>query len=102
MLPLYFIAWRESCILVLYQIPDDDYNDTKLIVHIWFRYGIEGPVYLISRGQKGSSEWTIDEQQQKIKKSNGEVSYGVLQPVRVHMEVVEPQPNRPKLELTLV
>ncbi|XP_047968505.1 exosome complex exonuclease RRP44 homolog A-like [Salvia hispanica] len=66
------------------------------------KYGIEGPVYLTSRGQKGSGEWIIDEQQQKIKKTNGEVSYGVLQPVRIHMEVVEPQPNRPKLELTLI
>ncbi|KAL1566673.1 Exosome complex exonuclease RRP44 A [Salvia divinorum] len=66
------------------------------------KYGIEGPVYLTSRGQKGGGEWIIDEQQQKIKKTNGEVSYGVLQPVRIHMEVVESQPNRPKLELTLV
>ncbi|KAL6583843.1 Exosome complex exonuclease RRP44 A [Orobanche minor] len=66
------------------------------------KYGIEGPVYLISRGQEGGGEWTIDEQQQKIKKTNGEVSYGVLQTVRIHMEVVEPQPNRPKLQLTLV
>ncbi|XP_042040282.1 exosome complex exonuclease RRP44 homolog A-like [Salvia splendens] len=66
------------------------------------KYGIEGPVYLTSRGQKGGGEWIIDEQQQKIKKTNGEVSYGVLQPVRIHMEVVEPQPNRPKLELTLI
>lgn len=56
----------------------------------------------MSRGQKGGGEWAIDEQQQKIKKINGEVSYGVLQPVRVHMEVVEPQPNRPKLQLTLL
>ncbi|KAG6387681.1 hypothetical protein SASPL_152873 [Salvia splendens] len=66
------------------------------------KYGIEGPVYLTSRGQKGGGEWIIDEQQQKIKKTNGEVSYGVLQPVRIHMEVVEAQPNRPKLELTLI
>ncbi|KAL6524421.1 Exosome complex exonuclease RRP44 A [Orobanche hederae] len=66
------------------------------------KYGIEGPVYLISRGQEGGGEWTIDEQQQKIKKTNGEVSYGVLQAVMIHMEVVEPQPNRPKLQLTLV
>lgn len=57
---------------------------------------------MTSRGQKGGGEWIIDEQQQKIKKTNGEVSYGVLQPVRIHMEVVEPQPNRPKLELTLI
>ncbi|KAK4409529.1 Exosome complex exonuclease RRP44A [Sesamum angolense] len=66
------------------------------------KYGIEGPVYLTSRGQKGGGEWIIDEQQQKIKKANGKVSYGVLETVRIHMEVKEPQPNRPKLELTLI
>ncbi|GFQ06758.1 exosome complex exonuclease rrp44 [Phtheirospermum japonicum] len=66
------------------------------------KYGIEGPVYLMPRGQTAGGEWIIDEQQQKIKKVNGDVSYGVLQTVRIHMEVVEPQPNRPKLELTLI
>ncbi|KAH6799321.1 ribonuclease II family protein [Perilla frutescens var. frutescens] len=66
------------------------------------KYGIEGPVYLMPRGKKSGGDWIIDEQQQKIRKTNGDVSYGVLQPVKIHMEVVEPQPNRPKLELTLV
>ncbi|KAL3845034.1 hypothetical protein ACJIZ3_002437 [Penstemon smallii] len=66
------------------------------------KYGIEGPVYLVSGGQKGGGDWIIDEQQQKIKKIDGEVSYGVLQTVQIHMEVVEPQPNRPKLQLTLI
>ncbi|KAL3629670.1 Exosome complex exonuclease RRP44 A [Castilleja foliolosa] len=66
------------------------------------KYGIEGPVYLMQRGEKAEGEWIIDEQQQKIKKVNGDVTYGVLQTVRIHMEVVEPQPNRPKLELTLI
>ncbi|KAI3462305.1 hypothetical protein Pfo_018968, partial [Paulownia fortunei] len=66
------------------------------------KFGIEGPVYLMPRGQKGGGEWIINEQQQKIKKIDGDVSYGVLQTVRIHMEVVEPQPNRPKLELTLI
>ncbi|KAL0431035.1 UNVERIFIED_CONTAM: Exosome complex exonuclease RRP44A, partial [Sesamum radiatum] len=66
------------------------------------KYGIEGPIYLMPRGQKGGGEWIIDEQQQKIKKVNGKESYGVLQTVRIHMEVKEPQPNRPKLELTLI
>lgn len=70
---------------------------------ILFRYGIEGPVYLMPRSQKGGGgEWIVDEQQQKIKKVDGEVCFGVLQTVRIHMEVVEPQPNRPKLELTLI
>ncbi|XAR73670.1 Exoribonuclease II [Bertholletia excelsa] len=68
------------------------------------KYGIEGPVYLTSRGGKGKGgvEWVVDELQQKVKKSDGSISYGVLQTVRIHMEVVEPQPNRPKLELTLI
>jgi exosome complex exonuclease DIS3/RRP44 len=67
----------------------------------FFRYGIEGPVYLTSRSEKGGGEWFVDEQQQKIKKMDGTLSYSVLQTVRIHMEVVEPQPNRPKLQLTL-
>lgn len=65
------------------------------------KYGIEGPVYLTPKGDKGG-EWTVDEKQQKIRKLDGSVSYGVLGTVRIHMEVVEPQPNRPKLQLTLV
>ncbi|PSS29976.1 Exosome complex exonuclease RRP44 A like [Actinidia chinensis var. chinensis] len=66
------------------------------------KFGIEGPVYLTGRGDKGSGEWLVDEQQQKVKKIDGSISYGVLQTVRIHMEVVEPQPNRPKLQLTLI
>ncbi|RDX93550.1 Exosome complex exonuclease RRP44-like A, partial [Mucuna pruriens] len=64
------------------------------------KYGIEGPVYL-TKAEKGSGEWYVDEQQQKIKKMNGSLSYSILQTVQIHMEVVEPQPNRPKLQLTL-
>lgn len=66
------------------------------------KYGIEGPVYLTKKGDKGVGEWVVDEQQQKVKKSDGSISYGVLQTVRIHMEVVEPQPNRPKLQLSLI
>ncbi|KAA8532084.1 hypothetical protein F0562_006774 [Nyssa sinensis] len=66
------------------------------------KYGIEGPVYLTSRGEKGGGEWFVDEQQQKVKKIDGSISYSVLQTVRIHVEVVEPQPNRPKLQLTLI
>ncbi|KAL8034826.1 hypothetical protein ABFX02_12G056000 [Erythranthe guttata] len=66
------------------------------------KYGIEGPVHLMARGQKEGGKWIVDEQQQKIKKIDGQDSYGVLQTVRIHMEVVEPQPNRPKLQLTLI
>ncbi|KAI4314665.1 hypothetical protein L6164_027553 [Bauhinia variegata] len=65
------------------------------------KYGIEGPVYLTTRAEKGSGEWYVDEQQQKIKKMDGSATYSVLQSVTIHMEVVEPQPNRPKLQLTL-
>ncbi|KAK9129204.1 hypothetical protein Sjap_009691 [Stephania japonica] len=64
------------------------------------KFGIEGPVYLTQRGEKG--EWVVDEEHQEVKKMDGSVSYNVLQMVRIHMEVVEPQPNRPKLQLTLV
>ncbi|RVX21130.1 Exosome complex exonuclease RRP44-like A [Vitis vinifera] len=66
------------------------------------KYGIEGPVYLTPRGEKGGGEWVVDEQQQKVKKTDGSISYSVLQTVMIHMEVVEPQPNRPKLELALI
>lgn len=66
------------------------------------KFGIEGPVYLVARGEKGAGEWVVDEQQQKVKKMDGSVSYSVLQSVRIHMEVVEPQPNRPKLQLSLI
>ncbi|XP_027347779.1 exosome complex exonuclease RRP44 homolog A isoform X2 [Abrus precatorius] len=66
------------------------------------KYGIEGPVYLTARAEKGSGEWYVDEQQQKIKKMDGSLSYSILQTVKIHMEVVEPQPNRPKLQLTLM
>ncbi|XP_028776737.1 exosome complex exonuclease RRP44 homolog A [Neltuma alba] len=66
------------------------------------KYGIEGPVYLMPRAEKGSGEWYVDEQQQKIRKMDGSISYSILQAVAIHMEVVEPQPNRPKLQLTLI
>ncbi|KAI5418867.1 variant 4, Exosome complex exonuclease RRP44 A, partial [Lathyrus oleraceus] len=66
------------------------------------KYGIEGPVYLTTRAEKGSGEWYVDEQEQKIKKMDGSFSYSILQTVQIHMEVVEPQPNRPKLQLTLI
>lgn len=66
------------------------------------RYGIEGPVYLTAKGEKGAGDWYVDEEKQKIVKMDGSLSYSVLQTVRIHMEVVEPQPNRPKLQLTLL
>lgn len=66
------------------------------------KFGIEGPVYLTTRAEKGSGEWYVDEQEQKIKKMDGSFSYSILQTVQIHLEVVEPQPNRPKLQLTLI
>uniref|UniRef100_A0A7C9AS55 Uncharacterized protein n=1 Tax=Opuntia streptacantha TaxID=393608 RepID=A0A7C9AS55_OPUST len=66
------------------------------------KYGIEGPVYLTAKGENGGGEWVVDEQHQQVKKADGSVSYNVLQMVRIHLEVVEPQPNRPKLQLTLI
>ncbi|XP_057964158.1 exosome complex exonuclease RRP44 homolog A [Malania oleifera] len=66
------------------------------------KFGIEGPVYLAARTENAGGEWVVDEQQQKVKKRDGSIFYGVLQMVRIHMEVVEPQPNRPKLQLTLI
>ncbi|XP_008786671.2 exosome complex exonuclease RRP44 homolog A [Phoenix dactylifera] len=64
------------------------------------KFGIEGPVYLMPRGDKGG-DWVVDEVHQKVMRTGTNISYGILQTVRIHMEVVEPQPNRPKLELTL-
>ncbi|OMO55680.1 Ribonuclease II/R [Corchorus capsularis] len=66
------------------------------------KYGIEGSVHLTTRGEKGGGEWYVDEQQQKIVKMDKSLSYSVLQTVRIHMEVVEIQPNRPKLQLSLI
>lgn len=78
------------------------YVDDEFILCCNCRFGIEGPVYLTQRGEKGGGEWFVDEQQQKIKKMDGSHSYSVLQAIRIHLEVVEPQPNRPKLQLSLL
>ncbi|XP_078448448.1 ribonuclease II family protein [Wolffia australiana] len=64
------------------------------------KFGIEGPVYLAKRGEK--TDWVVDETNQRVSKAGTGVSFRVLQAVKIHMEVVEPQPNRPKLELTLI
>jgi len=53
------------------------------------------------RGEKGG-DWVVDEAHQRVTKAGANISFGILQTVRIHMEVVEPQPNRPKLELTLL
>ena len=71
------------------------------------RFGIEGPVYLVGKEATGSSEtaadgmWVVDDENQTIRSSDGSRAFKVLNTVRVHIEVVEPQPNRPKLQLTL-
>ncbi|XP_074308701.1 exosome complex exonuclease RRP44 homolog A [Silene latifolia] len=66
------------------------------------KFGIEGPVYLTAKGDKECGEWVVDEQHQQVKKVDGTITYNVLQMVQIHMEVVEPQPNRPKLQLNLI
>ncbi|VAI24595.1 unnamed protein product [Triticum turgidum subsp. durum] len=65
------------------------------------KFGIEGPIYLTAKGDKGA-DWVVDEVHQKVTKPGTNISYAVLQSVMIHMEVVEPQPHRPKLQLTLI
>nr|CAB3502140.1 unnamed protein product [Digitaria exilis] len=65
------------------------------------KFGIEGPIYLTPKGDKGG-DWVVDEVPQRVTKPGTNISYAVLQTVRIHMEVVEPQPHRPKLQLTLI
>ncbi|GMY20844.1 pathogenesis-related protein PR-4-like [Fagus crenata] len=47
---------------------EDDETSVPCKPEIEMRYGIEGPVYLTPRSEKGGGEWFVDEQQQKIKK----------------------------------
>ncbi|OEL23703.1 Exosome complex exonuclease RRP44-like protein A [Dichanthelium oligosanthes] len=65
------------------------------------KFGIEGPIYLSPKGDKGG-DWVVDEVHQRVTKPGSNISHAVLQTVRIHMEVVEPQPHRPKLQLTLI
>ncbi|ONK57230.1 uncharacterized protein A4U43_C10F17940 [Asparagus officinalis] len=65
------------------------------------KFGIEGPVYLMAKGES-AGDWVVDEAHQRVTKAGANICYGILQTVKIHMEVVEPQPNRPKLELTLL
>ncbi|CAI5461475.1 unnamed protein product [Closterium sp. Yama58-4] len=83
------------------------------------KYGIEGPVYLVPKeppkgkaaavaaankldGYAPSSDWVVDEKTQTVESKDGKRRFKVLDTVTVHIEVIEPQPNRPKLSLTLV
>lgn len=73
------------------------------------RFGIEGPVYLIGKGvTKGISDsssdglWIVDEENQTISTTDGSSKFKVLDSTLVRIEVVEPQPSRPKLQLTLI
>lgn len=68
------------------------------------KYGIEGPVYLVGKEAKQTAVdgmWVVDDENQIIRSSDGSRTFKVLSSVRVHIEVVEPQPNRPKLQLSL-
>ncbi|GAB2216680.1 hypothetical protein Droror1_Dr00024457 [Drosera rotundifolia] len=104
-----FIVPQCHCIIIassLYRPTDTEARIVKIrnngfIVFVP-KYGIEGPVFLTPRGEKGVGEWVVDEQDQKVRKTDGSISYSVLQIVRIHLEVVEPQPNWLKLELTLI
>lgn len=51
---------------------------------------------------ENAGDWVVDEAHQRVTKTGTSICYGILQTVKIHMEVVEPQPNRPKLELTLI
>ncbi|KAL3677411.1 hypothetical protein R1sor_027359 [Riccia sorocarpa] len=67
------------------------------------KFGIEGPVFLTGKkDKKEESDWIVDEQSQTTASRDGKYRYKVLDKLVVHIEVVEPQPNRPKLMLTLV
>lgn len=63
-------------------------------------------MYLVGKEAKGSAAadgmWEVDDEKQIIRSSDGSRTFKVLNTVRVQIEVVEPQPNRPKLQLTLV
>lgn len=64
------------------------------------KFGIEGPVQLAPKSDKGN-EWQVDEVHQRLTKVGTNISYTVLQSVRIHLEVFERQPGRPKLEIAL-
>ncbi|GAQ85435.1 Ribonuclease II/R family protein [Klebsormidium nitens] len=70
------------------------------------KYGIEGPVYLTKKPDKGAGpdpndDFVVDEEHQTITSKDKRQTYKVLDTVTVHIEVQEPQPHRPKLILTL-
>eukprot|EP00850_Spirogloea_muscicola_P015313 SM000116S24234 [mRNA] locus=s116:202438:210497:+ [translate_table: standard] len=77
------------------------------------KYGIEGPVYLVPRDNERKrhtttaipaleGDWVVDEAAQTLSLSGNAQCFKVLDQVQVHIAVVEPQPNRPKLALTLL
>lgn len=74
------------------------------------KFGIEGPVYLTQKEKRGEQKhaeegelaWIVNEEEQKISRMDGLKAFRVLDTVTVHLEVIEPQPNRQKLKLTLV
>ncbi|KAK1326045.1 hypothetical protein QJS10_CPA01g00238 [Acorus calamus] len=65
------------------------------------KFGIEGPVFLMKKGETGS-EWVVDEAHQRVTKAGSKICFTILQTIRIHLEVVEIQPNRKKLQLTLM
>ncbi|GBG71084.1 hypothetical protein CBR_g8384 [Chara braunii] len=68
------------------------------------KYGIEGPIYLVGKDAPPSAqgkEYILDEVNQCITSNDGQRTYKVLEHVSVHIEVVEPRANQPKLQLSL-
>ncbi|CAM6111100.1 unnamed protein product [Calypogeia fissa] len=70
------------------------------------KYGIEGPIFLSGKEKQKSkdkeSDWIVNEQDQTTSSRDGKYHFKVLDRLVVHIEVVEPQPNRPKLQLSVV
>lgn len=81
------------------------------------KYGIEGPVYFHEKEGKAARKdgkssvevtedkevgWLLNEETQTVSSLEGHKVFKVLDKVYVHIEVVEPQPGRRKLELTLI
>lgn len=78
------------------------------------RYGIEGPVLLKPKEGKPEQsrkpqqsgvqlhQWVVNEKEQTVQRTDGTVCFKVLDTVRVRIEVIEPEPNRPKLSLSLL
>ncbi len=50
---------------------------------------------------KAAGDWIMNEEKKVVETKDGKLKLRVLDRVLVHIEVIEPQQNRPKLSLTL-